>query len=560
MRCEPLADVDRFAEERLGLFELTLVNEKAGQRIHRVADSQRLGALRAADTQGLAEHLLGGLVVALCHQQHAESAERAADVRIVVGGLLAPQLQRLAEEGLGRLEVAGRLQLNGPAAERGRDGRVIRAEDLAGGFQHALDVHVGGERLVGIGGDEQCLQEVGDPLGASRFLVRLDEADHRQREAGEQRRGDDRRRRHAETVTRDEPPQLVEDARRAGEDGLATQVPQDVGRELVGRLVSPRAILLDRLHDDPVDVAADRAAQVSRVGALQLADVGAGTGERVDACRGSRRLLLLDDALDLPVPGLAECDRVEGGCAGEQLVEKDAQRVDVGACVDIEAADLRLVRAHVLRRADEVVELGEQCFLGEPRTRRLGDAEVDHLRDRLGVVQRDEHVRWLDVTVDDALLVRVLDGVADLHEQVQPLPHRELGLVTVLGDGDALDKLHHEVRPACLGGAGLQHRRDVRVIHHRQRLPLGLEPRDHLLGVHAELDDLQGDPASDRVLLLGHVHDAEAALADLLEDLVRADLCARPLRQRPAVDDRLVLPARRSQPHLRGAAVGMGQQ
>ena len=36
-------------------------------------------------------------------------------------------------------------------------------------------------------------------------------------------------------------------------------------------------------------------------------------------------------------------------------------------------------------------------------------------------LQRDEDVRRLDVAVDDALLVRVLDGLADLDEQIEPL-------------------------------------------------------------------------------------------------------------------------------------------
>jgi phage tail sheath gpL-like len=38
-----------------------------------------------------------------------------------------------------------------------------------------------------------------------------------------------------------------------------------------------------------------------------------------------------------------------------------------------------------------------------------------------------------------------------------------------------------------------------------------------------ELDDLEGDAAADRLLLLGHVDDAAAALADLLQQLVAAD-------------------------------------
>ena len=41
--------------------------------------------------------------------------------------------------------------------------------------------------------------------------------------------------------------------------------------------------------------------------------------------------------------------------------------------------------------------------------------------------------------------------------------------------------------------------------------------------VHARLDDLEGHAAADRLRLLGHVDDAHAPFADLLEQLVRAD-------------------------------------
>ena len=61
------------------------------------------------------------------------------------------------------------------------------------------------------------------------------------------------------------------------------------------------------------------------------------------------------------------------------------------------------------------------------------------------------------------------------------------------------------------------------MIHHRQRLPLGLEARDDLTAVHARLDDLERDFALHRLHLLGHPHDAHAAFADLLQELVRTD-------------------------------------
>ena len=74
------------------------------------------------------------------------------------------------------------------------------------------------------------------------------------------------------------------------------------------------------------------------------------------------------------------------------------------------------------------------------------------------------------------------------------------------------------------------------VVHHRQRLALGLEPGDDLGAVHARLDDLERHLAPDRLLLLGHVDDAHAALADLLQQPVGADPRARPFRDRGVRD------------------------
>ena len=71
------------------------------------------------------------------------------------------------------------------------------------------------------------------------------------------------------------------------------------------------------------------------------------------------------------------------------------------------------------------------------------------------------------------------------------------------------------------------------MIHHRQRLPLLFEARDDLARVHAELDDFQRHAPPHRLLLLGHPHRAEAALADLLEQFVRPDALARFLGLQP---------------------------
>ena len=113
----------------------------------------------------------------------------------------------------------------------------------------------------------------------------------------------------------------------------------------------------------------------------------------------------------------------------------------------------------------------------------------------------------------------VLHGLADLHEQLQPLPRRQAVLVAVLRDRHALDQLHHEVRPAGVGRAGVEDLGDVGMVHQRQRLPLGLEAGDHLLRVHARLDDLERDLALDRRRLLGHEDGAVAPFADRFQSL-----------------------------------------
>ncbi len=61
------------------------------------------------------------------------------------------------------------------------------------------------------------------------------------------------------------------------------------------------------------------------------------------------------------------------------------------------------------------------------------------------------------------------------------------------------------------------------MVHDRQGLPLGFEAGDNRARIHARLEDLEGHLAADGLHLLGHEHDAEAPLADLLEEFVGAD-------------------------------------
>ena len=117
-------------------------------------------------------------------------------------------------------------------------------------------------------------------------------------------------------------------------------------------------------------------------------------------------------------------------------------------------------------------------------------------------------------------------------EQIQPLPGVQIIFVAVLGDLDAAHQFHDEVRPAGFRRRRIQHTRDVWMVHHRQRLPLGLKAGDDVLGVHAQLDDLERHAPPDRLLLFGHENHAAAAFADFLQQFIMADARSKAFGER----------------------------
>src|SRR5262249_47274362 len=126
---------------------------------------------------------------------------------------------------------------------------------------------------------------------------------------------------------------------------------------------------------------------------------------------------------------------------------------------------------------------------------------------------RHQDIRRLDVPMDDSLLVRMLDGLTDLHEQRQSLLSRQRMLIAVFGDFDTANQFPHKIRPAGPSGPRIKYLRDVGMVHQRERLSFGLEPGNDALGVHAWFDDLQSTPATNRLFLPSHENEAVSALA-----------------------------------------------
>src|SRR6266404_9703982 len=95
--------------------------------------------------------------------------------------------------------------------------------------------------------------------------------------------------------------------------------------------------------------------------------------------------------------------------------------------------------------------------------------------------------------------------------------------VAILCNRLPANQLHDEIGPSFGCFARIEDSCDVRMVHQCQGLSLDLKAGDDLLGIHSWLDDLERYAASDGFVLLGHVDNAEAAFADLFEELVASD-------------------------------------
>ena len=140
------------------------------------------------------------------------------------------------------------------------------------------------------------------------------------------------------------------------------------------------------------------------------------------------------------------------------------------------SAQPRLLGAHVLRRANHAANL--RCrYLREGRAQRFRDAEVDDLHDGTAVPIMNENVGGFQIPVQDAFLMRVLNGVAHLKEQLEPRVDWKRVQIGERRNGRAIDVLHREIRQTIVGEPGVEDRCDVRMTENRERLTFCVEPR-----------------------------------------------------------------------------------
>src|SRR5229473_167745 len=129
--------------------------------------------------------------------------------------------------------------------------------------------------------------------------------------------------------------------------------------------------------------------------------------------------------------------------------------------------------------------------------------------------------------MNNRLLMGMLHTFADLDKEFHSLPGRHSMFVAVSSDRNARHVLHHKVRPPFWCGSRIEDLCDCRMIHQRQRLPLRLEARHHLTGVHPGFDHLERHAPSHRLTLLGQPHLSHASFAGTSRKSSSFSCCAR---------------------------------
>ena len=370
-------------------------------------------------------------------------------------------------------------------------------------------------------------QKVRHLLGCFRFLcgpllgsLGPDHPRGGQGEPGNKRRRHGSGGRHPHSVPLHELTHAVAGGWRPGQYRLVPQVPLQLQRHSVRRVVAPGPVLLHRLQDDPVQVGLELLLQRVGRGAPMLGDGLLCVPQARQPRAGPWDLRLPDRVTDRLV---RLCPQIEGQRPHQQLIQHHPQRVHVRAGVHIQPRHLRLLGAHVLRGADDLTHPGHQRPLRQLMPQRLGDAEVDDLHYRLLVLHRHQHVCGLQVPVDDPLMMGVLDGLTDIDEEADALVRGEAVGVAVVRDRDALHQLHDEEGATALGRPPVVEAGDVGVVHHRQGLALRLQAGQHLFGVHPQLDDLERYAPVHGLGLLGEPHLPHPPFAQELQQLVRSD-------------------------------------
>ena len=201
-----------------------------------------------------------------------------------------------------------------------------------------------------------------------------------------------------------------------------------------------------------------------------------------------------------------------GFASGQHLVEKDTQSVNVNAMIHL-ATSGGLLWRHVLRRSHGGCHV--LLLFGPALIQQYSDAEV---RQHHLIIQANEHIGGLNVTVQDTLSMGVLHSPRKRqHLLYGRLPTR--GFIEFLAQSAAGDIFSHQIQVPIVFSE-IMHVENVRVAHLAESASFLLEAFDHLLGAHAVATDELDGHRSPQAAVISLVDGCHAAFTQQLGDLV----------------------------------------
>src|ERR1700722_2173250 len=207
--------------------------------------------------------------------------------------------------------------------------------------------------------------------------------------------------------------------------------------------------------------------------------------------------------------------------ATQGLIQDERQRVQIGSGASL--MPLALLRSHVGKRAEHVPGARQRVVPGQS-----GPAEIRELcRRRARAMSRrvlcsvawHEHVLGLDVAVDHAARVRVLQRAQQRHANLEHLLVCQLVLGNQLRKRRSVDHLRDQVE-GILVRAGLVQRHDRRVREPRRSVRLARGPLTVLLGGQRNTLDRDG---TIKLLVVCTPHGAKATGAEALPQQVASE-------------------------------------
>src|ERR1035438_9873801 len=348
---------------------------------------------------------LGGFVVADGGQAPAIGTERQSEN----GSLVVQSEQFVIRKNRSVQGGFGLRDYSLAEVKRGRDG-----------------VH--GQNYAAFGIQREILDGIGSQLtgGCDSFGARCpDGLPTAYRNSGDQQNHERGRNGHAGPMFPREFAGAVGAGRRRRFYRLTAQISSQIGGQVGRGAIAALAILLERLERDPIQIGGEMFLQFAGPLGIFFANF-------------SQQFVKWKFL-------------VERRCAYQQFVKNDAEGINVGARIDIGAAIVGLFRAHVAWCSNDDAYTSSQRELFRARFHGFRQTEINDFGHRPAVLFGDQNIGWFQIAVQNGFLVRMLDAVADQHEQFDTLASADLVRGAVIVDRHAFHIFHREIGTAFGG-------------------------------------------------------------------------------------------------------------